>query len=150
MRKRVISVFGHVWVVNNIGTGRYAIQYGLSVLTMRLADFGSILFQCIWKAASGSAPCTSEIRNISILKNAQSSPKGPRVVSFVNMMRSAIAVTLSASSRHRMVACGIPNALTGSPGIAARSISTRGSSHLRSSSACACACALSPGVGGFA
>ena len=56
MRKRVISVLGHVWVVNDIVAGRYVIQYRLSVLTMRLADFGSILFQCIWKAVSGLAP----------------------------------------------------------------------------------------------
>lgn len=38
------------------------------------------------------------------------------------------------TSRHRMVAWGMPKALTGSPGMEQRSITTRGSSHFLSSS----------------
>lgn len=38
------------------------------------------------------------------------------------------------TSRHRIVAWGIPKALTGSPGMEQRSITTLGSSHLLSSS----------------
>lgn len=60
---------------------------------------------------------------------------GPSCVSPEYTMRSAIAPTLSASSKHRIVAWGIPKAFTGSPGIEQLSIRILGSSHFLSSSA---------------
>lgn len=98
-------------------------------------------------------------------------PFGPRCFAALNVMSSVICVTLSASlnagtvsikaknlkqelsrtSRHRIVACGIPNALTGSAGIDACSITYRGSSKRRSSSGWGCIAPLGstpPGIWG--
>lgn len=81
-------------------------------------------------APGGGRPCESRI----LAAYLDSASRGPIVVSFANVIKSVICATLSASSKHLIVACGIPNAFTGSPGIDPLSITILGSSHILSSS----------------